>query len=59
MVRSAKVVLSGAIETLQRQRGTGWGSADLLAFVFKSPQELRAALEAAHSLITFLIEIDP
>jgi len=55
----AKAILSGAIEALQRERGTGWGWADLFAFVFKSPQELRATLEAAHSPTAHLIEIDP
>jgi hypothetical protein len=55
----AKAILSGAIEALQRERGTGWGWADLFVFVFKSPQELRAALEAAHSPTAHLIEIDP
>jgi Type IV secretion-system coupling protein DNA-binding domain len=55
----AKAILSGAIEALQHERGTGWGWADLFAFVFKSPQELRAALGDARSPTAHLIEIDP
>lgn len=54
----AKAILSGAIEALQRERKTDWGWADLFKFVFKSPKELRAALEAAHSPSVHLIEID-
>jgi hypothetical protein len=54
----AKAILSGAIEALQRERKTDWGWADLFQFVFKSPQELRAALTAARSPSANLLEID-
>ena len=54
----AKAILSGAIEALQRERVTAWGWADLFAFVFQSPQQLRAALDAARSPTAHLIELD-
>lgn len=54
----AKAILSGAIEALQRARKTDWGWADLFQFVFKSPKELRAALEAARAPSAHLIELD-
>jgi type IV secretory pathway TraG/TraD family ATPase VirD4 len=54
----AKAILSGAIEALQRERKTDWGWADLFQFVFKTPKELRAALEAARAPSTRLIELD-
>lgn len=54
----AKAILSGAIEALQRERKTDWGWADLFQFVFKSPKELRAALEAARAPSAHLIELD-
>jgi hypothetical protein len=54
----AKAILSGAIEALQRERKTDWGWADLFKFVFKSPKELRAPLEAARAPSAHLIELD-
>ncbi len=54
----AKAILSGAIEALQRERKTDWGWTDLFKFVFKSPKELRTALEAAHAPSAHLIELD-
>ncbi|MFN4925025.1 type IV secretion system DNA-binding domain-containing protein [Bradyrhizobium sp.] len=54
----AKAILSGAIEALQRQCKTDWGWGDLFQFVFKSPKELRAALEAARAPSAHLIELD-
>jgi hypothetical protein len=54
----AKAILSGAIEALQRERKTDWRWADLFQFVFKSPKELRAALEAARAPSAHLIELD-
>ncbi|MCA3581739.1 MAG: type IV secretion system DNA-binding domain-containing protein [Burkholderia sp.] len=54
----ARAILSGAIEALQRERKTDWRWADLFQFVFKSPKELRASLEAARAPSAHLIEID-
>lgn len=54
----AKAILSGAIEALQRERKADWGWADLFEFVFKSPKELRATLEAARAPSAHLIELD-
>jgi hypothetical protein len=54
----AKAILSGAIEALQCERKTDWGWANLFRFVFKSPKELRAALEAACAPSAHLIELD-
>ncbi|MBR2119591.1 MAG: type IV secretion system DNA-binding domain-containing protein [Pseudomonadota bacterium] len=54
----AKAILSGTIEALQRERKTDWGWADLFKFVFKSPKELRAALEVARAPSAHLIELD-
>jgi Type IV secretion-system coupling protein DNA-binding domain len=54
----AKAILSRAIEALQRGRKTDWGWANLFKFAFKSPKELRAALEAARAPSAHLIELD-
>ena len=54
----ARAILSGAIEALQHERDTEWGWADLFAFIFSSPRELRDALDKARSPAGNLLEFD-